>query len=493
MATLEQALVTLQSLADELRRRQPEITLYDAYYRGEHKLRFASDEFARRFSTRYRNFADNWTGVVADAPVERLQPIGIRLKGSADSDPGDSGLWDVWLEQEADALSDLAWLDAVIAKRSYALVWADDDGSPVITWEHPSQAIVSYDPETRKRAAGLKLWSDGANEYATLYLPDEVWKLQRPAYATSGYTNSGLYIPGADASGWQRRQSAGDASWPLPNPLGEVPLVEFANRPRLLGEPLSDIAGTVAMQDAVNLLWSYLFNAADFASFPQRIVTGMERPMIPILDEQGQEIGERPVDLEKFAVDRVVWLEDPNAKTTEWSAANLEAYTKIIEVQVGHIAAQTRTPQHYLVGKMANLSADALKAAETGLVKRTEEKTEHFGRGVREVFRLVCLVQGEVEKAKAVRAGTVLWKDVESRSEAQLVDALQKLSAIGFPFQYIAERYGLSPAEVERVVAMKEEEAANDPVLQAGRLLGTGASADGSAPSPQASPPAEAA
>ena len=481
MATLDQALAILHTLSEELHTRQADIERYDRYYRGEHKLRFASNEFARRFAQRYHDFSDNWCGVVADAPVERLQPIGIRVKGAPDSDPGDSDLWDVWLDNEADALSDLAWLDAVIGKRSYALVWGSDDDGPKISWEHPSQAIVGYDPETRARVAGLKRWSDGTTEYATLYLPEEVWKFQRPAYATSGYTNSGLFIPGAE-TGWRERRSAGDSSWPLPNPMNEVPLVEFANRPRLLGEPISDIAGTVAMQDAVNLLWGYLFNAADFASFPQRIVTGMDRPMIPILDEQGQEIGERPVDLEKFAVDRVVWLESPEAKTTEWSAANLDAYTSIIEVQVGHIAAQTRTPQHYLVGKMANLSADALKAAETGLVKRTEEKTEHFGRGVREVFRLVCLAQGDEAKAKAVRAGTVLWKDVESRSEAQLVDALQKLSAIGFPFAYIAERYGLSPAEVERVVKMKEEEAANDPVLQAGRLSGSSAGPEAQSP-----------
>jgi hypothetical protein len=75
--------------------------------------------------------------------------------------------------------------------------------------------------------------------------------------------------------------------------------VEFANRPMLGGEPLSDIAGTIAMQDAINLLWAYLFVAADYASMPARVVMGQEPPKMPILDENGQKIGEKPVDIER--------------------------------------------------------------------------------------------------------------------------------------------------------------------------------------------------
>jgi hypothetical protein len=483
VATLDQALAALDKLVKELRLREPDITKFDAYYRGDHKLRFASDQFNEFFSNRYKQFSDNWTAVVAEAPAERLEVVGIRPKGG-DETEADEELWDVWLENEADGLSDLAWVDAIIGKRAFALVWGDDELGPRITWEHPSQAIVSYDPETRERRAGLKLWRDDGTEFATLYLPDSVWKFQRPALDDQGRTPSGVYVIGAVGDGgWRERRGEGDSTWPLPNPLGVVPLVEFANRPRLLGEPLSDIAGTVAMQDAVNLLWAYLFNAADYASFPQRVVLGAERPVMPVLDEQGQIVGEKPVELEKFAVNRVAWIEDPNAKIGEWSAANLDIYGKVIELQVAHIAAQTRTPQHYLVGKMANLSADALKAAETGLVKRTEEKTKTFGRAVREVFALVALAQGNEAKAKAVRGGTVLWKDVESRSEAQLVDGLQKLSAIGFPFEYLAERYGMSPAEIKRVLDMRKREQEEDPLLQAGRMLG-----DSAAPAPQSGP-----
>lgn len=439
-------------LAKALGDRQSDVDLHDAYYRGDHKLRFASPQFQSYFASRYADFSDNWVSVVADAPNERLQLTGVRAAGATHAD---DDLWRVWSVNEGDFYSDQAMLEAILHSRAYALVWGnpDDESTPTVTFEHPSQAIVAYDPGTRKRRYGLKMWSDDGMDFATLYTPDEVWKFQRRRSDLQVVSTSSL--PG----GWMPREVPSEP-WPLRNPMGEVPLVEWQNRPRLAGEPMSDVAGTIAMQDAVNLMWAYLLNTADFASFGQRVVMGAERPSVPILDEAGTEVGRRPMDLEKFSVDRLVWLEDPDAKIGQWPAADLGVFTNVIERQVEHLAAQTRTPHHYLIGKMANLSAEAMKTAETGLVMRAREKTETFSLAAREVFRLVALAQGNPAHAQAVAAGTVTWRDVETRSEAQLVDALQKLKDIGFPFNWLAERYGLTQPEIDRVMRMRTEEMA---------------------------------
>jgi hypothetical protein len=145
----------------------------------------------------------------------------------------------------------------------------------------------------------------------------------------------------------------------------------------------------------------------------------------------------------------------------------------MIEVAVGHVAAQTRTPQHYLVGKMANLSGDALLAAETGLVKKVSEKMLWFGQALREMFSLIQLALGNDAKAKTTRAGTVLWADAESRSYAQLADALLKLKQIGFPFEWLALQYGLTPSEVLDVIAMRDKEAEADPIAAVAAQFGT--------------------
>lgn len=476
MVTPAEAIEILNKLAEELRCRRTDVERFECAYRGDHKLQYASDDFSKFFEHRYDKFSDNWCGIVADAPHERLEITGIRLHGQ---EKGDQGLWDVWRRNDADALSDLAFLDAIIGKRAYALVWADDDGNPAITWEHPSQAVVGYDPETRARVAAAKLWSDDDKEYATLYLPDEVWKFERPVLNTNYERPSGLYVPGLDGD-WQPRAEA-----VMGNPLGVVPMVEFPNRPRLMGEPFSDIGGTLAMQNAINLLWSYLFASADEATLGQRVIIGGEIPTVPILNDDGEEVGQKPIDLAKFSRGRALWLEDPETKIAQWTAAKLDVYTDIIEIAVGHIAAQTRTPSHYLLigGTIANVSSDAMKALETGLVKRTQEKTNHFGRAARDVFELVALVEEDTAKAAAVRGGVVLWKDVENRSDAQRADALQKKAAIGYPFEYLLELDGLTPPEVERVMAMARAQA-TDPIMQ--QLLKE--AAGGANPDPNAKP-----
>jgi hypothetical protein len=376
-----------------------------------------------------------------------------------------------------EAQSSQGFLASIVGKRSAVIVWGGEDDEPTYSWEHPSQVVVAHDPGTRRRVAALKAWVDDDTELATLYTADEVWKFQRPNRPESAGSlkvadaHGRVIGTSTSASGqggdWLSREVDGEA-WPLPNPLGEVPVVEFPNRPMLGGEPMSDIAGTMAMQDAVNMLWAYLFTAADYASMPARVVLGAEPPKVPILDSQGNVIGSKPAKLEDLANGRLLFL--PGAgeapKIAQWDAAKLDVFTGVIETSVAHIAAQTRTPQHYLIGKAANTdNAEALKAAETGLVKKVEEQQLFFGPAVRDVFRLSALVRNDEGLARACRLGTVLWKDAENRSEAQRADALLKKSQMGYPFRYLLEQDGLSPTEITRVMEMREQEQ-SDPVLE---------------------------
>ncbi len=462
MATYEQALQLVAALEAELIRRRWETDRNRCYYRGEQPLKFASDAFKKYHGDRYKNFSDNWVQVVADSPVERLTPIGIK---PADMTEADKESWRVWQTNALDADSQLGFLGAVVGARSFVLVWGnpDDEETPEVTFEDASQCIVAYEPGSRRRRrAALKRWQDGWKDYATLYLPDEVWKFERPLQRQE--KSAQMSDVDNELDSWEPREFFDEPN-PQPNPMRVVPMVELPNKPMLIDDPISDVSGVVAMQDAINLLWAQLFTAADYAAFKQRVILGAEVPTIPVLNDAGEVIGEKPVDMEKFAVDRVLFLTGEDAKIAEWSETNLALYTDVLEVAVGHIAAQTRTPQHYLIGKMANLSGDALIAAETGLVKRVEEKQLWFGQALREMFGLIALAQGNEAKARDIRSGTVLWADAESRSQAQLADALLKLRQIGFPFEWLAGRYGLTPQEVVDLLEMRKRESELDPVL----------------------------
>lgn len=470
MVSVDRARHLATLLEAELTQRSPEVDRNTRYYKGRQRLRFASEQFRKFHGDRYKDFSDNWVQVVSDSPVERLTVTGVKPYGV---DTADAESWRVWQVNGLDADSQLGFLGAVNGARSFVLVWGDpdDEDNPVVTFEDATSCIVAYEPGSRRRRrAALRRWQDGDKYMAVLYLKNEVWKFERPV---PGRQEKSPQMAAVDEEmdRWEPRDMGETEPNPQPNPMGVVPVVELPNRPLLADEPISDVSGVVAMQDAVNLLWAQLFTASDYASFPQRIVLGAERPTVPVLDDQGEIVGERPVDIEKFAVDRVMFFTGEDVSTAEWTAANLKAYTDVIEVAVGHIAAQTRTPQHYLIGKMANLSADALLAAETGLVKRVEEKQLWYGQGLREMFALIALAQDNAAKAAAIRAGSVLWADAESRSHAQMADALLKLKQIGFPFEWLALRYGLTPTEAADMLAMVEREQQMDPLAAAAALM----------------------
>jgi hypothetical protein len=483
VATIEQARRLVDALMAELTVRASSAIRHDDYYRGKHPLRFASEEFRKYTAERYAGFSDNWVQPVADAPVERLTVIGFKAAGE---EKADADLWGVWQRNGLDADSQLGFLGAGNAGRCHMLVWGDpdDDDTPCVTFEDASSSIVMYEPGSRRRRkAALKSWQDGFREYATLYLPDEVWKFER---ALSKGNPKSPQMAEADevVRDWKPREVRNEPN-PQPNPMGRVPMVELPNRPLLAADPISDVAGVIAMQDAINLLWMQLFTASDYASLAQRIVIGAEVPKIPILDADGQKVGEKPIDLRKFVQDRILWLENPEAKVESWPAAALEPYTGVIEVAVGHIAAQTRTPPHYLIGRMVNIAGDALVAAETGLVKHCEEKQLWYGQGLREGSELIALARGETAKAQALRGGSVLWKGAESRNIAQLTDSLLKLKQIGFPFEFLAARFGLNPTEVADLMAMREREAELDPISA---IMGAAPGAPGAPPTPGTDP-----
>jgi hypothetical protein len=457
------------------------------YFRGKHPLRMASLQFQQAFQSRYTGFADNWCAPVAQAPSERMNFLGVRLPDAEQRDVDDE-LRRVWTENDADGGSSEALLVMLTTGKAYALVWSnpDDEDTPRLTWEHPAHCIVGYDADTGRPVAGLKTWRDENTEFATLYAPDEVWKWQRTAQV-GGQTTSGLYVVGSAASGgWAPRQPKTDDKWPLENPMGMVALVELRNMTLLDDDPISDIAGVEAMQDAINLVWAYLFNALDFASLPQRVVLGTDVPEVPVLDDQGQVVGKRKLDIKRLMQDRILWLINKDAKIDSWSAADLDPFSAVIEQAVEHVSAQTRTPPHYMIGKVQNVNAEALTVAETGLVAKTGERITYTNRPMRRIHQLLALAKGDTDTAAAIARATLVWGDPQYRSIAQKTDALVKLKAAGFPLEWLAEWYGLPPEEVTRVMNMLQS--------QANRVAGGDLAAliAGPKPQPEDGPPGPA-
>jgi hypothetical protein len=429
----------LGMLEDALVARIPVIDKYEAYYAGQHNLAFATSKFREAFGRLFRTFSDNWTELVVDASVERISVQGFRF--NAEDIQGDTDAWEMWQANGLDSDSVIGHTTAVKTGWSYIMVGPGALGpngdTPEITIEHPCEVIVAMRHGSRRqRAAALKRWIDDLGFMNwTVYLPEALYRFQSVGPITS---NSG-----------PPRRAFVEA---IENPLGIVPIVPLVNDPDGRGYGTSDIDQVIPTQDVVNKLWADLMVTSEFSAYRQRIATGIEvDPSTPA--------GQKLINDLASGASRVWTIEDPNAKVTSLEASDLKNYIQALEAAVQHIAARTRTPPHYLLGSSGAFpSGESLKATETGLVAKVRKKHIFFGEAWEEAMRLAFLLKNDKTRGLAVSAETI-WKDPESRSEGELVDALTKMATLGVPHEALWERWGATPQQIARWKSMQLEAA----------------------------------
>jgi len=424
----------VKTLEQELAGRQVLLQRLQDYHDGRHRLAFTSQKFRDAFGGMFSAFADNWCQLVVDAVEERLNVEGFRHGNDPKSD---ADAWQIWQRNGLDAESQLAHSEALIKGDAYAIVWGDADGQPKVSIESPRDVVVAFAPGDRKtRVAALKRWRDDDGMHATLFTPDFVFKFEKDDSA------NGDWLPDTEDG----------MPWPMPNPLGVVPVVPITNRGSLTSAyGVSEFLNVIPQQDAVNKLLADMLVASEFIAYPQRYVTGME---IPIDENTGRATAPFNVSLDKLLI-----AEDPAAKFGSLSAGDLGNYVTGIETLVQHIASQTRTPPHYFFLGGNFPSGDAIKSAETGLVAKSRRKMRFFGESWEEVMRLCFKVLGDPRGD--LQDSETIWADPEYRSEAELADALIKRSAIGVPQQQLWEDAGYSQTQISRFKAMQAEDMLN--------------------------------
>ena len=417
-------------LYDALCKRSKDTKVFDDYYECEHPLPHLHEKARAPFRRLLQMSRANYMELVVDALVGRLEVAGFQSDVDAAGD-ADQAAWALWQDNNLDGGSSLAFLEAAIRGNAYMLVSPDKRLGFRITPEHPTQVITEGKPgEPGEMAAALKLWVDDwtAKLCCTVYLRDRIYKFEAPE-PKYGDTKKPQ---------WVRRKVAGE-EWGGKNILGEVPFGELANRPRMLKPGASELRSVTGIQDRINKTIADRMMTQEFAAFPQKWVTGMEIPV----DENGQDI--EPFDV---AVNKILIAEENGAKFGQFAAADLTGYLKGKEADVHDIAAITSTPPHYLLGSMINLSAEALKAAEAGLIHKIYQRRRFLEEGLERTMRLAGFASSQAR---------IVWKSPEWRTEGELVDALVKMSTLGVPREVLWERWGATPQEIERWRQLNED------------------------------------
>lgn len=405
-----------------------------SYWRGEHPLPFGN----RKMREAYKRFQDqsktNFMKLVAESVVERLNVSGFRVGGT---DGADDQAWLWWTANNLQADSSLVHRAAITMSRAYAIVGEDPDnpGEPLITGEDPRQVIHESSPTNRRKVlSALKVWADDVDQklHAAVYLPDRV------CYYVSQETADKMKDQSVwDSASWEVDTSQYPAGSAL-NPLGEVPVVPFLNAPDLSGKCLGEFEDVTPIQDRINTEVLDRMVISAMQAYRQRYATGVEAT-----DENGNPSN----DFDPGA--DLMWIvPDDKAKFGEFSAADLSGPLNAVSNDIQHLAAITRTPPHYLIGQMVNVSGDALAAAESGLVSKVTERSNEFGRSWVTVHRLASKVAGNPLPSANVE---VMWVNPQFRTLTEMASASVQLMTAGVPWRTRMTLCEFSPAEITRM------------------------------------------
>lgn len=440
----------LHRLMGVLAQQQKHAKTYDRYYSGESVLEIVTQDFNEVFGGKFAPVRVNLSRVVAEARMERVVLEGFTV-GDADEQvvtagqKGADAARRVWIDNDMQVMALIAHTELSVKGSAFTLTWPDDNDRPIISVEDPEQmAVARLSSPPYNIIAALKRWTDewDGTEFAEVYLPEGVWRFRR----SRGIAETGIWVPTSAlaAADWADSTFDGGVEQ-LPNPFGEVPVVELANRQRLLKAPQSDLVDIAPLQDAHDKILADLIIAASFGAVPVRWGTGL----VFATDDEGHPVDERGNRITPFDVrsDRVWISSNAASRFGTLEGSSLEGFVKARDTILSTARSLSRVPLHYFdMGGTSGVSSETLKALEAPLARWVSGTTDRLGPAWAKTMRF-ALSLDSTHRDKPV---LTRWADTETKSMGQQGDFASKARDIGVPLEIILEEILGWPRELTR-------------------------------------------
>ncbi|MFJ8583547.1 phage portal protein [Streptomyces sp. NPDC093595] len=421
----------------------------DDYLHGRHDDPYMPPQADDEYRLLARRSVSNWLPLLVGTPAQALYVDGFRSGKPAGGLPApvetSSPEWEHWQRSRLDARQAAIYRGALTYGHSFTVTERGRAGQVRTKGLSALRTAALYeDPasdDTPYAALTVTAWPAGDTRGRA-----RMWDAQHE-YAV---TFRGLDDAKGIAVARLRRHGA-----------SECPVTRFASLVDLEGRTLGVIEPMIALQNRINQTIFDLLVAQTYASVKVRTATGMAPPIRrdpetgePVLDENGNPI---PLPINHNAR-RFLFAEDPDVKFGSLDETPLGGFIDSVDMSIRHLAAVSQTPPHHLLGQIANLSAEALLAAETALSRKIAEFRTAFGESWERVFRLAAELSGG--SGSDDYKGEVIWRDMESRSLAQAADALGKLKEqLGIPAKGLWRRVpGVTQTEYEDWEELAEDE-----------------------------------
>lgn len=431
----------LQRLGTRLMEDQPRLNLLGRYREGDHPLPIGHHRMREAFRVLQRKARSNYTGLVVESVKERSKPQGIRRGTQTLVDKASQLRWQA---NSLDAESGIAHSWCLTFGRSYVIIGPatkDNFNQPVISVEDPREVVHEPHPLRRRVAvAAIKIYVDEieGQHKAVLYLGDgTVHYFFRPKRK-----NEGSYRR-FDQAKWLDDTSEFDQGF-ADSGINRCPVVPFINRPDYAPMGFGEFEDVIDIQDRINSTILDRMVISRMQAYRQRWMKGAS-----LTDENGNI--RPPFDP---GADLLWAVEDADVEFGDFQTTDIRPLLDATKADTNDLAAITRTPPHYLLGALINVSGDALTAAETGLVSKVRDHLVGWGESWEDVDRIAGLYLGEEPDPSS----TMIWMDPQFRSRAELSDAAVKDQSVGVPWAMNMERLGFGPEDIQR---MRSERAAD--------------------------------
>ncbi|MCZ0973155.1 phage portal protein [Streptomyces albulus] len=429
---------SLGRFTDEYRRFQ----YIESYANGDQDPPYMPKYAHREYRAILQQSVLNFLPLIIDSVAQQLYVEGHRKPNCS----GDSPTWQFWRDNSLDAWQHAAHRDALRYGISYIKVLpgrkSSGESTPMIQTISPLAMSVLYEDPIHDQwplfAIQHKLWYDeDGQKRSKIFVYDNQFE----------YTLVGDYfidaIPNPDSFKLVEK---------FRHDIGVCPVVRMRNRLDLSPNqpPLGEIEQLIPIQDRLNNFVLSQSMTVQYSSFRQRWATGLAIPEDP---KTGQ-----PMEAFNAAVNRLWVSESPDVKFGEFSESDVTKIIAAIDQTVKHMSAISQIPAVYFLGEIANLSAEALDAAEAGLTRKVNEKRTVFGEAWNQVMRLAATAAGDGTELEDFD-GRIIWRDTEQRALASTVDALGKLTQmLQIPPEFLWEKIpGWTTQDVEAAKAMSKD------------------------------------
>jgi hypothetical protein len=435
----------------------------DDYMHGEHDDPYMPPQADDEYRLLAKRAVSNWMPLLIGTPAQALYVDGYRpgtkASGLPSASSSTSGQWSHWQRSRMDARQAAVYRGALGYGHSFVLTEKTKKGvmskglsakRTAALFEDPANdetpyAAITVVSKPRGETPGKARLFDGKREYAVTF---------------KSYTDAdSIRVGGGKLHG-----------------ATECPVTRFAASVDLEGRTIGVVEPMIPLQNRINQTIFDLLVAQTYTSHEVRYVTGMAPPLqMEMLDENGMVTTDPTLAVDSrpkldpagnpipAAINhnarRFLFAEDPDVKFGSLPAGPIGSLIDSVDMSIRHLAAVSQTPPHHLLGQIANLSAEALLAAETALSRKITEFQSIFGEAWERVFRLAAELEGNTAEQEDF-SGEVQWRDMESRSLAQAADALGKLAdQLGIPKRGLWKRVpGITQTEYEDWEQMAEED-----------------------------------